>query len=171
MGKYTDKQKAEALELYMEHGPGEASRRTKIPRATISGWARDAGKVRDRETRTAAATKAAQESFAARRARLKDELLGKVLDLLNRMDQEHVDFKGQFAARVTYEKPPADAVRNYATSVGILIDKMRLELGEATSRDESVSDLDREIERLLGQMAPPDEAHVHANGNGRRASA
>jgi hypothetical protein len=34
---YTEEQRARPLDLYREHGPGQASRRTGIPRATTSG--------------------------------------------------------------------------------------------------------------------------------------
>ena len=36
--EYTDEQKQEALDLYEEHGPAEAERRTGIPKKTIASW-------------------------------------------------------------------------------------------------------------------------------------
>ena len=53
------------------------------------------------------------------------------------MDAPHIEFKGKDAISVEYPIAPAGAVQNYATSVGILIDKYRLEVGEATNRSES----------------------------------
>ena len=71
---------------------------------------------------------------------------------------------------------PAQACQQYATSVGILIDKFRLESGEVTSRDEhhnvTESQLDTEIAGLLADLAPAGKASAGApasgNGNGRK---
>lgn len=41
--RWTDAQRAEALDLYGTEGLAEARRRTGIPKSTIVGWARDAG--------------------------------------------------------------------------------------------------------------------------------
>jgi hypothetical protein len=46
-----DKQRSEALGLYTEHGPGETSRRTGIPRSTISRWGSDEGLDGPRQNR------------------------------------------------------------------------------------------------------------------------
>ena len=64
------------------------------------------------------------------------DLLERAADLLERMDEPHVEFKGKDADQVTYPMAPAAAVQNYATSAAILIDKFRLEMGEATGRQE-----------------------------------
>jgi hypothetical protein len=62
--------------------------------------------------------------------------------VLKRMDEPHVDFKGKDADRVVYPVAPAAAVQNYATSAAIMLDKYRLEVGEATARTESFSGMD-----------------------------
>lgn len=56
-------------------------------------------------------------------------------------------------------EPPADAVQKLATAAAILIDKLRLELGESTGRTESVTlgFVESEIQKLeaeLGNVAP-----------------
>jgi hypothetical protein len=66
---YTAEQRTEALKLYAEAGPAEASRRTGIKRATISKWASRNGVSSDRADRTRKATEAARQSYAEGRAR------------------------------------------------------------------------------------------------------
>lgn len=138
--EYDAQQKADALVLYAQVGLAEAWRQTGIPKPTIASWARRAGLP---HTDAAGKTKEATIAAAARadqlRAELRVTLLEKAVDLLARMDGEHVEFKNSAKEirEVIYPIAPASAVQNYATSVGILIDKYRLEVGEATSRSES----------------------------------
>jgi transposase-like protein len=135
---YSSDEKATALNLYVSQGLAEAWRITGIPKPTIASWARRAGLP---HTDAASKTRAATLSAAARadqlRAELRLNLLEKAVDLLQRMDAPHVEFKGKDSTEVTYPIAPAGAVQNYATSVGILVDKYRLEVGEATGRLES----------------------------------
>jgi transposase-like protein len=157
---YTAEQRQAALELYREHGPGEAARRTGIRRGTISMWAKRGGVTVTRNEQTRAAVEAAQLHFKEKRERLRQQMLDKALDALERMDEPHVEFVGQGGRKVKYPKAPAGAYRNYATSMAILVDKLRLELGEATSRDESIRKdrVDQEVERLLAEMDRRDRA-------------
>lgn len=137
---YTTEEKANALNLYVTVGLAEAWRTTGIPKPTIASWARRAGLPHtDATAKTREATEAAAARAETLRAELRVKLLEKASDLLDRMDAEHIDFKGKDADTVTYPIAPASAVQNYATSVGILIDKYRLEVGEATTRSESRS--------------------------------
>ena len=136
--KYSAEERAEALILYASEGLAETARQTGIPKPTIASWVTRAGLPHtDSTVKTEAATEAAQSRAKQLRADLQLRLLEKAVDLLDRMDAEHVDFKGKDADMVTYPIAPAAAVQNYATSVGILIDKYRLEMGEATTRNES----------------------------------
>lgn len=152
---YTDDQRAEALALYVEHGPSETARQTGIPKATVAAWARR-GSVHTEHTseKTQAATEQAAANARAKREQLKRDLLDKAVDLLARMDQPHQEFVGVKGNEVIYDRAPAVAVKAYATSVGILIDKLRLEEGTATSREEhvNVSEVDRELERLAAEL-------------------
>lgn len=135
---YTPEEKAEALVLYASDGLAHAWRTMGIPKPTIASWARRAGFPHtDASAKTAAATEAAEDRAKLLRARLRLGLLEKAVDLLERMDAPHTEFKGKEATTVEYPIAPAAAVQNYATSVGILIDKYRLELGEATDRTET----------------------------------
>ena len=133
---YTEDEKRDALLAYVDHGPAEAARQTGISPLTISSWARRAGV----HTNAVAKMKEATEALRARQDEMREELrvrmLHKALDLIDRMDAPHVEFKGKDASLVTYPVAPAGAVQNYATSIGILLDKYRLEMGEATGRTE-----------------------------------
>lgn len=135
---YSADEKAEALIVYASEGLSETARRTGIPKPTIASWVSRAGLPHtDTSAKTEAATQAAMERAHRLREDLRVRLLEKAVDLLDRMDAPHVDFKGKDAGEVTYPIAPAAAVQNYAVSVGVLIDKYRLEVGEATTRSES----------------------------------
>lgn len=136
---YTDDEKSEALSLYMDVGVAESARRTGINPLTISSWARRAGLHTNAPVKTREATEALRAKAGEMREELRLRMLHKALDLIDRMDAPHVEFKGKDAQAVTYPIAPAGAVQNYATSVAILLDKYRLELGEATNRNESVN--------------------------------
>lgn len=137
---YSDDEKATALNVYASQGLAEAWRLTGIPKPTIASWARRLGLPHtDAAAKTREATEAAAERAHRLRQDLRSKLLEKAVDLLDRMDAPHVEFKGKDARAVTYPIAPAGAVQNYATSAAILIDKYRLEVGEATDRTETVS--------------------------------
>jgi transposase-like protein len=137
MATHSDEERQNAIALVAEHGLAYAWRETGIPKPTIVRWCKAAGVERFHPEKTRMAVEALQERAATLRESLRLKLLEKVDDLLDRMDAEHVDFKGKDSDEVVYPIAPAAAVQNYATSVGILIDKYRLEIGEATGRTES----------------------------------
>lgn len=168
--KYTDDQVQEALKFYADLGPAATAAQMGIPAPTIRKWAQRAGVTGPHAQKVAAATEAARAEFDKRREQLRAKMLVTVEDLLDRMQEPHQEFVGQHGSEVQYDRAPAQAVRSYATSIGILIDKMRLELGEHTSsnRQEDVSKLDREIDGLLSEFDRRDVSR--ANGNGQHAS-
>jgi transposase-like protein len=137
MKAWSDEQKADAIVVAAEYGLTEGWRRTGVPKPTLARWLRAAGIGTDHVPKTREATIAAAARADQLRAELRTRLLEQALDLLDRMDAEHVDFKGRDVTEVVFPIAPAGAVQNYATSVGILIDKYRLEVGEATTRSES----------------------------------
>lgn len=171
---YTPEQRQEAVRLYGQHGPAEASRRTGIPARSIRNWASRAGVTGPRAKKVAAATEAARASFQQRRYELRGRLLEQIHDVLERMNEPHQEFKGQFANEVVYDSAPAGAMRDYATTFGILLDKLRLELGEATGRHENVNrgEVDGEIDRLLARLAGNDgaDAGEREHGSSDRAA-
>lgn len=164
---YTEDEIAEALRLYGEVGLAESWRQTGIPKPTIASWARRRGLPHtDAAEKTRHATMAAAARADQLRAELRLKLLEKANDLLDRMDGEHIEFKNSAKEirEVVYPLAPAAAVQNYATSVGILIDKYRLEVGEATGRTEH-----RELANLTDDEL--DAAIAEAEDAARRAAA
>lgn len=131
--QYTPEQKTEALAVYATDGLAAAVRATGIPKGTIRSWADRTGTstVAPAE-RTAAAVEAATARRAELREDLRTKLLEKAVDMLERIDDPHVDFRGNTAERIDLERPSASDCQRYATAAAILLDKFRLEMGEAT---------------------------------------
>ena len=155
---YTDAEKKRALDLYVLYGPCRASRETGIHKGTITRWAKKLGLETKSLVRMAEANEAREARITSKRLQLKELLISKAVDLARRMDEPHIDFKGSGnlgPTEVEYPKAPAAACQNYATSIGILIDKFRLENGEVTGREEvvTVDAVDREIQRLEAELA------------------
>ncbi|MFH0917030.1 MAG: hypothetical protein V1912_11390 [bacterium] len=136
---YSEAEKDAALAIFVERGLAAAWRETGIPKPTVARWAQKQGIVTEAPAKMAEARAVAGEQAKTLRAQLRVTLLEKAADLLDRMDAEHVDFKGKDSDEVVYPIAPASAVQNYAVSVGILIDKFRLESGEATGKFETTS--------------------------------
>jgi hypothetical protein len=133
----TEADRENAIALAQQKGLATAARETGIPRPTISRWMAAAGLVTNTSPRTALATAAAIRKRELLRARMDNKLLTTADRLLDRINRPHVEFVGPDRKRVVLPHTPASAVQNLAVSVGILIDKYRLESGEATSRSES----------------------------------
>ena len=148
--RYTPDQKTEAVDLADEHGPAEASRQTGIPRRTITSWRTEPAQAT--KEKTVAAREQLAASNATKRERLRTLLLDRSLDMLERMEGEHHDYRG--TNEITLPRPPAQAVKDLSISVGILIDKYRLEMGEATGRTESVaeSEIDRDLREAFTEL-------------------
>jgi hypothetical protein len=84
---------------------------------------------------------------------VKERLTKRIIDLDKRLDEEYETYWGVTATPVTYKRPPADAVKALASSIGIFIDKYQcltgkqvgigehftftLDLNAMTGRDES----------------------------------
>lgn len=141
---YSAETKAKALAMYPEHGAGETSRVLGVPKPTVISWAQRAGVRSDAAETTRIATEHATAARDAKRAVLVDLLIDKANDLIGRMDQAHEQFmavggKDGGIERVEYERATSADVRNYAVAAAVLIDKFRLELGEATARTETVN--------------------------------
>ena len=152
--KYTDEQRQQALDLYVDVGSAEASRRLDIPARTIRHWATQADLAQARGQKTEAARAMLAIRHAEMREELRARLLEKALDALDRMDQIHYDYKGKDAKKVEYEVAPSGAFKDYATGAAILIDKYRLEMGETTSRvhHEGTDDIDRSVRNLVAEL-------------------
>ncbi len=167
MAKYTDTQRRKAINLYIQHGTAEAARRTSISGRTITRWAKAADVSQDRDKTETARAELARLN-AERRERIKSSLLEKIEDLIGRMNLPHVDFKGKDAQMVTYPTATSGDVKNYSVSVGILIDKYRLEMGESTSRaeitfEQAETRLDEEFAELVEQFEAMEAAEKGSN--------
>lgn len=151
---YTDQQRTDALEAYVQHGAAEASRRLDIPSRSIRRWANDAQLSAARGEKLKAATAALQMKHAEMREELRVRLLEKALDALDRMDQKHIDYRGKDAQKVEWEVAPSGAFKDYTIAIGVLVDKYRLEMGEHTARAEVTNEsaIDAEVRRLVAEM-------------------
>ncbi len=129
---YTDKQKTEAVALYVEVGAAEAARQTGAGARTIRRWADEAGMAAARDKNLTDAAERLTRQSTAQRAEIRVDLLDRIADVLKRMDEPHIDFRGKDATQVEWPTATSGDVKNYAVSFGILLDKYRLEMGEAT---------------------------------------
>lgn len=171
---YTDEQKAEALDLWRQHGAAEASRRCGVPSGTITSWANRAGLASVRSEQTRAATEAKRIDAEARRARIRETILERIDQVLDRMHASYQFVAGKDGDRVSLDLPPADAVRNFAVALGVLIDKYRLEMGEATGRTENTErvEVDEAVSRVAAAIGvAPDQVVDELAKMRRRKSA
>jgi hypothetical protein len=164
--QYTDEQRDKALSLYREHGPGEASRRTGVPSATIRTWANRAGIAGEVAGQRRAAVEAAQLTMAQRRANLASALLQDA-DLLRRqLWAPTIERKAlvvpQGGGRSTVQvvaielsEPTFYDKRQILTGVAIVVDKVNV-LAPADAarnhRDESPLERRRRIAERLNEL-------------------
>lgn len=138
-GPYTDQQKTEALELYVTHGPTETSRRTGIPKDTVSAWAAKAG-LRTNVSKTA-------NGRAAQRIKWEDRRDGMAHDL------GRVAAKAIAWAERAIDSDDGKTAQTAITSAAIAIDKAQLLTGGATNRVEHAGydEREKEIRQLIDQ--------------------
>jgi len=133
---YTDDERETALDLYVDHGPAEASRITGIPIQTISTWAVNSGRSELRSEQLSGAVKASKLAWEARRADLSTEI-GAVAELALRRCREGLE-SGEISAK--------DA----AVVTAVMVDKAQLLTGGATARSEHATSPSRAAELLSG---------------------
>ena len=126
----------------MEFGTAEAHRITGVPRRTIIDWASKAGVIAQAPNEKMQAARIAR--MAVKREEMRELLLDRAVDLLERLG-------GPSKAADT---------KHVATAAAILIDKYRLEMGEATARTyhEGSDDIDRRVAQLVAEMGTRSEA-------------
>lgn len=167
---YSQKDREAALAKCVEVGAYQASTDLGIPRSTLAFWMRRAGlHCTDNREKLVAANEERAVRIATKRTALQERMLEEAAYCMEAIHNEHVDFKSAGPSgpvKVIFPVAPAAAVQHYATALGILIDKFRLENGEVTSRDEhrnvEQSELDRDIGTLLEEMARREKASVTA---------
>lgn len=143
--RYTQQQRDEALALFVEHGPAEASRRTGIPDGTIASWAHRAGIASEAPERVAPANAQRQATIATRKAALAERMLTKAEQILAQLDaqliEKHVKVVSMGSqngseveiVEVTYDRPPTADQKRIVDAVAVLVDKLQLLTGEATT--------------------------------------
>lgn len=125
---YTDDERTHAVDLYLQHGLAETHHRTGISRPTLRRWLIDAGhdpaEITERANeKTRAATATATVAMEARRVKLRAKLITAA---------EH-------AVDQVTDAADGNQAKGWAVAAGIVIDKLRLEVGEATDRTEHVT--------------------------------
>ena len=165
MAAATPETRTRAVHLYQTVGTAEAARQIGVTTRTVTRWAKQAGVVSEDRAKTVAhVAEGRAAANEARRQRLRDKILAKAEDMLDRMDQPHHDFKvaDKNIEKVHWEQARSGDVKNYAIAFGVLLDKYRLEMGESTERREvSIMDaesaFDREIKKLVGHLGDNDK--------------
>ncbi len=151
--KYSDEQRAEALETCRGKGLAAAAKKTGIPRCTISRWAKAAGIATLHIQKTEAANRAKRASDEARLHAKVSELLD-ADDRLARMSQEPMyEYRGQKRVKVHDVPPPAEQ-KALMTARAIALDKIHLLKGLPNIRTENINKFE--------QMSKQDiEAYLH----------
>jgi len=159
--------KAEVLAVYEVDGPAAAARLYGVHRDSVQRWARVAGLSTRSETKKA--TEAALSSLHARRLRIRDKLAERAEEMLDRMAEAMTVYVGSGAQPMPVEvdRPSASVCKDLATTAAILIDKLRLESGEATGHDRldlNVTDEEREeAERILRERIVAEAERITSN--------
>lgn len=136
---YSEQDRQQALNIYRTQGATVAAQTIGCNKSTVTRWAQQAGVETEVISRTTKATETIQAEYETRRAALRVKMLEVAETLLNRINQEHYDYRGKDANKVFFDVAPSGATKDYVTAAAILVDKMRLEEGKATDRQERVS--------------------------------
>lgn len=132
---YTEEQRDAAVELLRNPKLSlrAINKQTGIPTGTLSRWAKDAMVHRPVQKTGLEGMEARAKRLKARRDRVGEQVLRKAEDILKRMDMPHVQVLTKDGDALGLPMAAAKDVRDYAVAFGILLDKFRLEMGEATS--------------------------------------
>lgn len=145
-----------ALMLYPEKGTAQTARETGIPPRTIRRWVNEANLAAARSLALKEGGALLAKTHEVMREEVRVLLLEKTLDLLERFDVPHVEYKAAGAEMHRLEHPAATSgdVKNYAGAIHQLIDKYRLEMGESTGRTENVTLglVESEIQKLEAEL-------------------
>ena len=151
MPTYTDTQRDEAIQLYVDVGTAQAVRQTGISGTTIKRWAAQAGKTVQTNTQKtttarAAATQRITIQWSDYRAQ-EATAAGSAATRLRRQVVEASDAEN------------ANLLRARTIAYGVLIDKAELLSGQATERIEvwAESEVDKELKEALALM----ETRIH----------
>ncbi|MCP1414393.1 hypothetical protein [Paenarthrobacter sp. A20] len=152
--KYTEEQRAEAIELFRTDGPSAVQEQLGIPKATVAGWAKAAGVRTVRTSATRAATEARAVDLKASRQELTALLLEDAHKLRKQLWQPArlVNFGGKdnTLAETTLDEPLFVDKKNILSAVGIAVDRViKLEAVDKTG-EESGAAVDKWLEHMMG---------------------
>ena len=154
MGKWSDTDRAHALDLLRNHTTlAETARQTGIPKRTIADWAKSAG-----ITTTTAQARAKTEAARAHLALTVEERRAERIEKLNRIADLAADLELDILA--DEERP---SLRDVVGARTRAIHDAELLAGRATSRTESVTQLDAELEELTAALSGNDAPAVEAD--------
>lgn len=134
---YTQAERAHALELYVEHGPAEASRRSGIPSGTIRQWALREGLVKARAEGVRANVDAMRLTWAQRRGEICVRAGEVAANLLERADGSE------------RSRDASDFMRGFAVAV----DKAQLLDGAPTERVASQVERVEKVKQMRDELA------------------
>ena len=161
---WTPEQRAEALELYPEHGPAHAGRQLGIPLGTVASWARRAGVRTVAAEKTRAATEHAAATMQQKKLTLADQVADEARRVLGQLFAPTVEKKivtlsgglhdrGDWAiAEVERDAPTFADQQRIATTFGILVDKLQVLTGGATAILGTAGDVDQEVRDLAAEV-------------------
>lgn len=167
--RYTEQQRAEALELFVELGAGETARRLGIPKPTVASWARRAGVHTDAEaaSRARARTEAArarwEEVSEERRQQLAARLLAEVHGVLDTLSgpvlhRQVVTLAGGTGEPATAEvvdvvlpAPTGRDLRDRSQAATLLMREMRELLGQAGDAVDDDVDLIADMRQIVNE--------------------
>lgn len=138
--RYSDEQKREALDLFLEHGASEAGRRTGIPAGTIAAWASRSGI-------TGPPTPEVEHALAVNAATMAERKQALARDLQSLAAKA----AAKLAERIERDEVTAKDLVGALTAA---VDRMQLLTGAATERVETVTaerspEAEAEVARVL----------------------
>lgn len=129
---WTDQQKTQALDLYVDHGAAHAEARTGIPAATIRSWAHRNGLAARCNENRRAQVEATKLAWAERRGVMVEEIGAAA----------HMALAQTVAA---LEIGRGRDAKDLATTMAILVDKAQLLAGDPTVRQATFHEAREEV--------------------------
>lgn len=147
--QYSPERKTEALLLLAEVGRTEAARRTGIPAGTIAAWGSRCGvSAPVEQPGRRAQVEATAITIAQRKATLAERMLTKAEQILAQLDAPMIEKSVKVVGLgrnkgsqveivdVRYDRPPTADQKRIVDAVAVLVDRVQLLTGGATSRPE-----------------------------------
>ena len=157
--KYTEAQRAEAIELYRTDGPTAVTEQLGIPKQTVQDWARKAGVRTVRTSATREATEARAVDLKARRQELAELLLDDAHRLRKQLWEPTMAFS--FGGKDnTYEEAQIpeptfgdkkNIMSSVSTAMNTVVNMTKLD------QDNGVGEVVSMLDKLIGNLGVPDE--------------